>query len=94
MVAAVQAVQRLALSPEADRLLAERIADDLPTQPWWVEARGAENRPGRSRHPVEVAWGRCSASILSRSIRRIRRIPALTGLPRKPSASRQMVGPL
>ena len=46
MVAAVQAAQRLALSSEADRLLAEGIADDLPAQPWWVEARGAETGQG------------------------------------------------
>ncbi|MEU0237267.1 DUF6177 family protein [Nocardiopsis sp. NPDC006198] len=46
MVAAVQAAQRLASSSEADRLLAEGIADDLPAQPWWVEARGAETGPG------------------------------------------------
>ncbi|WP_116248154.1 DUF6177 family protein [Nocardiopsis sp. FIRDI 009] len=42
MVAAVQAAQQLALSAEADRLLGAGITDDLPAQPWWVEARGAE----------------------------------------------------
>ncbi|WP_236572247.1 MULTISPECIES: DUF6177 family protein [unclassified Nocardiopsis] len=45
MVAAVQAAQQLALSAEADRLLTEGITDDLPAQPWWVEARGAETGP-------------------------------------------------
>ncbi|WP_304451431.1 DUF6177 family protein [Nocardiopsis sp. YSL2] len=45
VVAAVQAGQQLALSAEADRLLTEGIADDLPAQPWWVEARGAETGP-------------------------------------------------
>ncbi|GAA0987338.1 hypothetical protein GCM10009551_040330 [Nocardiopsis tropica] len=51
MVAAVQAAQRLALSSEADRLLAEGIADDLPAQPWWVEARGTETGPGGEDTP-------------------------------------------
>ncbi|RKS06913.1 hypothetical protein DFP74_2563 [Nocardiopsis sp. Huas11] len=42
LVAAVQAAQRLALSAEADRLLTDGISDDLPAQPYWVEARGAD----------------------------------------------------
>lgn len=42
LVAAMQAAQRLALSAEADRLLAGGISDELPAQPYWVEARGAE----------------------------------------------------
>jgi len=42
MVAAVHAAQKLALSAEADRLLLDGITDDLPAQPFWVEARGAE----------------------------------------------------
>ncbi|MGQ4271363.1 DUF6177 family protein [Nocardiopsis changdeensis] len=42
VVASLQAAQRLALSAEAERLLADGIADDLPAQPYWVEARGAE----------------------------------------------------
>ncbi|GHC77400.1 hypothetical protein GCM10007079_14560 [Nocardiopsis terrae] len=41
LVLAVQSAQRLAVSAEADRLLAEGIGDDLPAQPLWVEARGA-----------------------------------------------------
>jgi hypothetical protein len=45
MVAAVQAGQQLASSAEADRLLTEGISHDLPAQPWWVEARGAETGP-------------------------------------------------
>jgi hypothetical protein len=46
MVAAVQAAQKLATSAEADRLLTDHISDDLPAQPFWVEARGAETGPG------------------------------------------------
>ncbi|KOX15972.1 DUF6177 family protein [Nocardiopsis sp. NRRL B-16309] len=42
LVLAVQAAQRLAVSSEADRLLADGVSDDLPAQPYWVEARGAE----------------------------------------------------
>ena len=42
LVLAVQAAQRLAVSSEADRLLADGVSDDLPAQPLWVEARGAE----------------------------------------------------
>ncbi|APC37996.1 hypothetical protein A9R04_26455 [Nocardiopsis dassonvillei] len=42
LVAAVQAAQRLALSAEAERLLSDGMVDDLPAQPYWVEARGAE----------------------------------------------------
>ncbi|WP_159941636.1 MULTISPECIES: DUF6177 family protein [unclassified Nocardiopsis] len=42
LVAAMQAAQRLALSAEAERLLGEGLGDDLPAQPYWVEARGAE----------------------------------------------------
>ncbi|MES0832424.1 DUF6177 family protein [Nocardiopsis tropica] len=42
LVAAMQAAQRLALSAEADRLLTDGISDELPAQPYWVEARGAE----------------------------------------------------
>jgi len=42
LFAAMQAAQRLALSAEAERLLADGIGDDLPAQPYWVEARGAE----------------------------------------------------
>ncbi len=42
VVASLQAAQRLALSSEAERLLSDGIADDLPAQPYWVEARGAE----------------------------------------------------
>ncbi|OOC56333.1 MULTISPECIES: DUF6177 family protein [Nocardiopsis] len=42
LVAAMQAAQKLALSAEADRLLTEGVGDDLPAQPYWVEARGAE----------------------------------------------------
>ncbi|MFV2198169.1 DUF6177 family protein [Nocardiopsis sp. LOL_012] len=41
-VAAVQAAQRLGMSAEADRLLDEGTCDDLPAQPYWVEARGAD----------------------------------------------------
>lgn len=40
VVASMQAAQRLTLATEADRLLASEIADDLPAQPYWVEARG------------------------------------------------------
>jgi hypothetical protein len=46
MVAAVQAAQKLATSAEADRLLTDGIGDDLPAQPFWVEARGTETGPG------------------------------------------------
>ncbi|MCY9786885.1 DUF6177 family protein [Nocardiopsis sp. EMB25] len=42
LVAAAQAAQRLALSAEADRLLTDGISDDLPAQPYWVEARGTD----------------------------------------------------
>ncbi|WP_304451925.1 DUF6177 family protein [Nocardiopsis sp. YSL2] len=42
LVLAVQAAQRLAVSSEADRLLVDGVSDDLPAQPYWVEARGAE----------------------------------------------------
>ncbi|RKS05676.1 hypothetical protein DFP74_1281 [Nocardiopsis sp. Huas11] len=42
LVLAVQAAQRLAVSSEADRLLTDGVSDDLPAQPYWVEARGAE----------------------------------------------------
>ena len=42
LVLATQAAQRLAVSAEADRLLTDGISDDLPAQPLWVEARGAE----------------------------------------------------
>ncbi|MFW6640706.1 DUF6177 family protein [Nocardiopsis algeriensis] len=42
LVAAMHAAQRLAVSAEADRLLDDGIGDDLPAQPYWVEARGAE----------------------------------------------------
>ncbi|CAL9478624.1 hypothetical protein SUDANB121_03003 [Nocardiopsis dassonvillei] len=42
VVAAMQAAQRLALSAEAERLLSDGIGDDLPAQPYWVEARGAD----------------------------------------------------
>ncbi|MDE3723921.1 DUF6177 family protein [Nocardiopsis sp. N85] len=42
VVAAMQAAQRLALSAEAERLLTDDIADELPAQPYWVEARGAD----------------------------------------------------
>lgn len=42
LVLAVQAAQRLAVSSEADRLLTDGVSDDLPAQPFWVEARGGE----------------------------------------------------
>lgn len=41
LVLAVQSGQRLAVAAEADRLLEEGVTDELPAQPWWVEARGA-----------------------------------------------------
>ncbi|MEV2278232.1 DUF6177 family protein [Nocardiopsis sp. NPDC049922] len=41
IVAALQAAQRLAMSAEADRLLADGVSDDLPAEPYWVEAHGA-----------------------------------------------------
>lgn len=41
IVLAVQSAQRLAVATEADRLLTDGVADDLPAQPLWVEARGA-----------------------------------------------------
>ena len=42
LVLAVQSAQRLAASFETDRLLEPGLADDLPAQPWWVEARGTD----------------------------------------------------
>src|SRR5699024_9580191 len=42
LVAAVHAAQRLSVASEAERLLGDGIGADLPAQPWWVEARGAE----------------------------------------------------
>lgn len=42
LVMAVQAAQRNAVATEIDRLLGEGFTDDLPAQPWWVEARGGE----------------------------------------------------
>lgn len=42
LVVAMQAAQRLDMSAEAERLLTDGIGDDLPAQPYWVEARGAE----------------------------------------------------
>lgn len=42
LVLAVQSAQRLATSSEADRLLEQGLADDLPAQPLWVEARGTD----------------------------------------------------
>jgi hypothetical protein len=48
LVAAVQAAQKLASPSEADRLLAQGIGDDLPAQPYWVEALAAETGPGEA----------------------------------------------
>ena len=45
LVAAVQAAQRLAAAAEADRILGAEIPDDLPAQPWWVEARALDSGP-------------------------------------------------
>lgn len=42
LVLAAQSGQRLATSAEADRLLGRGVADELPSQPLWVEARGTE----------------------------------------------------
>ncbi|MBR8744838.1 DUF6177 family protein [Nocardiopsis sp. MG754419] len=42
LLLAVQSGQRLATASEVDRLLGEDLTDDLPAQPLWVEARGAE----------------------------------------------------
>ncbi|MBQ1081248.1 DUF6177 family protein [Nocardiopsis sp. B62] len=42
LVLAVQSAQRMAVATEADRLLEDGVSEELPAQPLWVEARGAD----------------------------------------------------
>ncbi|GAA0990111.1 hypothetical protein GCM10009551_048140 [Nocardiopsis tropica] len=67
VVAAMQAAQKLALSAEAERLLADGIADDLPAQPYWVEARGAD-LPGADTAGVVGRFARRLAERLGGSV--------------------------